>query len=563
MHPVVTDRPGCHGDSMEPMRRPTRSKLLSPGRAAQVLVFVLTALPLGAIALAVVISGWSLTLALVVTPLSVGALVGFAVVLRALADAESAVASALLGVSRTRAVPAGGRGYWRRGPAILTDRSFWQQQVYLVVRIVLGWPMGVAVVSLFGSALGLIAAPIYYRWLPMDGGGHGFDFGIWRADTFVESLALVPAGLVLLAAVYALLTPIGALWRRIAIALLRADKMKPMIVSSHRQGVGRRAVVVHGIATLALAVLLTGIWGLTTRAYYWPFWPTLVLSTVWTGHAWVQQVDAHTSWWRRPRMTKALALHGGLTVILLVFLVLVWAATTRWYFWPAWPALGLLVAVGVHWLAVVARRIEHLESARAGAVAVQENDLRRIERDLHDGAQARLVSLGMSLGLADQRFEADPEGARQLVREARSGVTDALAELRNLVRGIRPPVLADRGLGAAIGAVVDQCPIPVDVYVNADPRPPDAIETAAYFVVAECIANAAKHAEASRLGVRIERWSTQLRLEVIDDGRGGANANGPGLLGLRRRVEAVEGTFSVSSPVGGPTVIRAELPCES
>jgi signal transduction histidine kinase len=262
-------------------------------------------------------------------------------------------------------------------------------------------------------------------------------------------------------------------------------------------------------------------------------------------------------------MTKALALHAGLTLILLVFLVLVWAATTRWYFWPMWPALGLGVAVLTHWLVVVAQRIEHLESARAGAVAVQETDLRRIERDLHDGAQARLVSLGMSLGLADQRFEHDPEGARQLVREARSGVTDALAELRNLVRGIRPPVLADRGLAAAIGAVVDRCPIPVDVSVQAEPRPPDEIETAAYFVVAECIANAAKHAGASRIAVRIERWNSVLRVEVIDDGVGGADPNGPGLLGLRRRVEAVDGTFSVSSPEGGPTVVRTELPCAS
>jgi signal transduction histidine kinase len=288
-----------------------------------------------------------------------------------------------------------------------------------------------------------------------------------------------------------------------------------------------------------------------------------VLASVWAAHAWVQQMELHPSLWRRPRMTKALALHGGLTAILLAFLVLVWAATTRWYFWPVWPALGLSVALGTHWLIVVARRIEHLESARAGAVAVQETDLRRIERDLHDGAQARLVSLGMSLGLADQRFEADPEGARRLVREARTGVTDALAELRNLVRGIRPPVLADRGLAAAINAVVDRCPIPVDVYVDADPRPPDAIETAAYFVVAECIANAAKHADATRIAVRIERWNAQLRLEVIDDGRGGASANGPGLLGLRRRVEAVEGTLTVSSPDGGPTVIRSEMPCGS
>jgi signal transduction histidine kinase len=368
--------------------------------------------------------------------------------------------------------------------------------------------------------------------------------------------------LVLLALVYALLGPSGALWERLVVALL-PGRIVAMDRASPDVRVRRRAVAVHGIITLMLAVLCAGIWALTTRSYYWPFWPMLVTAAVWAAHAWVQLLTVRPSLWRRARMTKALALHGGLTAILVVFLVLVWAATTRGYFWPAWPALALAVIAGTHWLVVVARRIEHLESARAGAVAVQDADLRRIERDLHDGAQARLVSLGMSLGLADQRFEHDPEGARRLVREARTGVTDALAELRDLVRGIRPPVLADRGLAAAISAVADRCPIPVDVYVDADPRPPDAIETAAYFVVAECIANAAKHADASHISVRIERSGPRLRVEVVDDGRGGANSNGPGLNGLRRRVEAVDGSFSVSSPAGGPTVILSGLPCAS
>jgi signal transduction histidine kinase len=149
------------------------------------------------------------------------------------------------------------------------------------------------------------------------------------------------------------------------------------------------------------------------------------------------------------------------------------------------------------------------------------------------------------------------------VTEARDGVGDALRELRDLVRGIRPPVLADRGLEAAITALADRSPVRVDVTANVDPRPEDRVETAAYFVVAEALTNAAKHADATRVDVRIERLGPVLRVEVIDDGHGDADPSGSGLVGLRRRVEALRGNLTVSSPAGGPTVVRAELPCGS
>jgi signal transduction histidine kinase len=204
-----------------------------------------------------------------------------------------------------------------------------------------------------------------------------------------------------------------------------------------------------------------------------------------------------------------------------------------------------------------------LETTRAGAVDVQETDLRRIERDLHDGAQARLVALGMNLGLAEQKLAGDPEAARGLVAEARAGVEQALRELRDLARGVHPPVLTDRGLGAAVASLAHASAVPVVVEEDVPERPPAVVETAAYFVVAEAMANAAKHAEATQITVRIVRERALLVVEVVDDGRGGADESGSGLMGLRRRVEALDGTLAVTSPSGGGTVLRAELPCAS
>src|SRR5207342_1201784 len=236
-----------------------------------------------------------------------------------------------------------------------------------------------------------------------------------------------------------------------------------------------------------------------------------------------------------------------------------------------WPILVLLATVIAHATAEVIRsirggglseRIAVLEQSRAGAVDQQESELRRIERDLHDGAQARLVALGMSLGLAEQKFASDPVGAQELLADARRGAHEALEELRDLARGIHPPVLADRGLGAAVAALAARSPIEVSVSVVGE-RPPAAVESAAYFVTAEALANATKHAAARHVDIRIARGSDMLSVEVRDDGPGGADPLGAGLTGLRRRVEALDGRLIVDSPAGGPTVIRAELPCGS
>ena len=219
--------------------------------------------------------------------------------------------------------------------------------------------------------------------------------------------------------------------------------------------------------------------------------------------------------------------------------------------------------------ALLAKRVEQLTQTRAGAIAAHSAELRRIERDLHDGAQARLVSLSMRIGLAKRAYERDPEAGRRLLDEAQEHAEEALAELRHVVRGIHPPILTDRGLAGAVLALAASGGL--DVNVQADeledgPRAPVAVESAAYFVVAEALTNAAKHSGSRRAGVQLARTRNGLRVVVRDDGKGGADGRdgetgGTGLPGMRRRVAALDGTFAVTSPAGGPTVIEAELPC--
>jgi signal transduction histidine kinase len=236
----------------------------------------------------------------------------------------------------------------------------------------------------------------------------------------------------------------------------------------------------------------------------------------------------------------------------------------------AWVVRGMAIAHGAVALALLGpsqnqlqARVEALQASRDRAVDSAEAERRRIERDLHDGAQQRLVALAMDLGMARAKLESDPAAATALVGEAHEEAKRALAELRDLARGIHPAVLADRGLDAAISALAARSPVPVGIDV-ATGRLPDPVESAAYFVVAEALTNAAKHAQAAEISVRIARHRDLLIVEVIDDGAGGADpARGTGLRGLADRVAAVDGHLTVTSPPGGPTVIRAELPCGS
>jgi signal transduction histidine kinase len=215
-------------------------------------------------------------------------------------------------------------------------------------------------------------------------------------------------------------------------------------------------------------------------------------------------------------------------------------------------------------LGELGERVSELETSRRAVVGSAEAERRRIERDLHDGAQQRLVSLAMNLGAAKERLGDDPQRAHQLVVEAHDEAKAALKDLRDLVRGIHPVILEDRGLDAALSAVVARSPVPVGLQVDVQPRPSPVVESTAYFVVTEALTNVARHAQATEAHVAIVRSGDRLVIEVRDDGVGGADPErGTGLAGLRGRVAALDGTMDVISPPGGPTTLLVEVPCGS
>ncbi|MEV6595530.1 sensor histidine kinase [Actinoplanes sp. NPDC051346] len=291
-------------------------------------------------------------------------------------------------------------------------------------------------------------------------------------------------------------------------------------------------------------------------------------------------------------VSLVLALYGIEGIILLPLWLYL---GTDWYgyglFWPiesfsegllALPqgvvilAVGLTAAPWLRWLdarfaklllaptraAELRLRVAHLTVSRADTVDAQAAELRRIERDLHDGAQARLVSLGMTIGLAEQLLDRDPEHVRKLLAEAREASGAALVELRHLVRGIHPPVLAERGLDGAVRALALSLPLPVGVEVELPGRPETPVESAAYFVVAEALTNVVRHSRARTASVTIRHDDGRLAMVVRDDGVGGADPRGgTGLRGIARRLAAFDGTMALSSPPGGPTVVSMELPC--
>ena len=297
----------------------------------------------------------------------------------------------------------------------------------------------------------------------------------------------------------------------------------------------------------------------------------------------------------------------GFVVAVVLWTVALWAVTFPVYWWAlphdavpqvggegdelaldTWPlaiavgACGLVLLVVSPWVcsllaqgqARLARvflgpgaataRLGELTRSRAAAVDAQTVELRRIERDLHDGAQARLVAATIDLGLAQEKLEVDPVEARRLVEAAQAETKEAIGDLRRLVSGIAPAVLADRGLDAALSGLVASCRVPVSLEVRLPERLPEAVEVAAYFVAAESLTNVQKHAEATTASLQARVQDGRLVVEVTDDGRGDAAAvPGSGLDGLAARVTALDGRLLVTSPAGGPTVVRAEIPCVS
>ncbi|MER0246040.1 sensor domain-containing protein [Streptomyces sp. HSW2009] len=212
---------------------------------------------------------------------------------------------------------------------------------------------------------------------------------------------------------------------------------------------------------------------------------------------------------------------------------------------------------------VLAARVERLTTTRHDAVDSSAAELRRIERDLHDGAQARLVAMGMSLGTIEALIEKDPQQAKKMLSMARANSAEALSELRDLVRGIHPPVLAERGLGDAVRALALRMALPVEVDVELPGRFEEPVESAAYFAISEVLTNAAKHSGARRVWLDVHYADGALRMAVTDNGRGGADtAGGTGLTGIERRLGAFDGLLAISSPAGGPTMVTMEIPCQ-
>jgi len=320
------------------------------------------------------------------------------------------------------------------------------------------------------------------------------------------------------------------------------------------------------------AVLVTAIWALEGQGYLWPAW-------VWLGLVVAVLLDFTAHWaWRHPRgpvrrVACVWALVSVAAVILLLTWLLTWLMAGVDEFWPAWALLGLATAgsayslFALHDRVLVAHgrralraRIELLTRTRRQAVDAQAAELRRIERDLHDGAQARLVALTLKLGRAELRVDDQPELAA-LIGEAKREAHHAIAELRDLARGIVPPLLADRGLVAAVESLAARYGLGTEVRAGTHRGHAPAVESAVYFVIAEALTNTVKHAGAKRSWVSLTDERRALVVMVGDDGCGGADSGGSGIAGLRARVEALDGRLTVQSPRGEGTLVKVSIPC--
>jgi signal transduction histidine kinase len=284
--------------------------------------------------------------------------------------------------------------------------------------------------------------------------------------------------------------------------------------------------------------------------------------------------------------------HDGTGGLLLSLLVVALTAAPVWYlaapllfgggFWWLMPLSPLTAALwwlltpllvrprvvagarvlGWSPVAELEREVQRVASSRAATLDSAAAELRRIERDLHDGVQAQLASVGMNLGLAEVLLREDPDAAEQLLAEARLAMTAALDDVRGVVRGVHPPVLADRGLAGAVQALALDIAVPVTVSADLPGRAPAPVESAVYFAVTEALANVVKHSGAVRAWVELTHADGRLRAVVADDGHGGADpAAGTGLAGVARRLDAFDGTLRVTSPLGGPTTVGMEVPC--
>jgi signal transduction histidine kinase len=426
-----------------------------------------------------------------------------------------------------------------------------------------------------GGGLSLVRAPVSgWAWRATTHLMLGFPVGI---VTFVVSLVLVvlTAGL-LITAVLAVVTLALLIWCTRGFTAMQRSRFRAVLgieiapIPRRHEGTWLRRLLTEARAAdtwrqvayhlLAFVIGTVGFVLMTVA------WSVGIATVTVVAYARALPTEGIFGWDMRSPVTLA-----GLTALGVVLLLVAPWLGRGLAGLDAAAAVGLL---GPSRSEELARRVDTLTLSREGALDAADAERRRIERDLHDGAQQRLVSLAMRLGMARAKLVKAPdasdaqlvtfaEDARRAVEEAHDEAKQALTELRGFIRGLHPAVLDNRGLDAALSGIAARAPLPVGLRVDIPARCSPTVEAVAYFVVSEALTNVARHADATRAEVVVERIGDRLRVVVADDGRGGASPDrGSGLRGLAQRASSVDGTLRVDSPAGGPTVIVAELPCE-
>jgi signal transduction histidine kinase len=473
-----------------------------------------------------------------------------------------------------------GESFFARLSSTTRDVQTWKDLAWLVVHSVIGFTFAAIAISAIVYSIAALTMPLWYWSI-----SEGVDWGLWNIDNLPLALVAMVASIPLAALSVLLMRWMakGELW--LAELLLDGEEQPatpaaadsptpPLSSDSMRRMIpaGEHSLAVHAAISALVGLFVTVIWAAAGGGYYWPAWVWLALVIPLSLHFGLREAV------RIAPDQRGMAIQVVLSLVVIGITIAVWALAGFGTFWPIWTILGLIVLFVVVLLArlvwrqlygeqrerELTERVETLTETRRGALDVQAAELRRIERDLHDGAQARLVALSMQLGRAEEGLADRPEIAA-LVRQARSEATAANAELRDLARGIAPPVLTDRGLAAAVEALGTRAPVPVTVdAVELARRPAPVVESAAYFVVAESLTNVAKHAPGASAAVTLRLDGEDLDMVIADDGPGGADVTaGSGLDGLRRRVAALDGEMKIVSPAAGGTRIEVRLPCGS